>query len=72
MITINSCLFVFLATSQGMWDLSSPGMEPTHPGVESQNLHHWTASEGPLFFFFLDFPLVLLQCCKLVILALIY
>lgn len=52
MITINSCLFVFLATSQGMWDPSSPGMEPTHPGVESQNLHHWTASEGPLFFFF--------------------
>ena len=38
--------FYFLATSPGMWDLSSP-IKPVPPAVEVQNLNHWITREVP-------------------------
>ena len=38
--------FYFLATSPGMWDLSSP-IKPVPPAVEVQNLNPWTARGMP-------------------------
>ena len=37
----------FLAVSCGMWDLSSPGIEPTLEALEVQSLNHWTARKIP-------------------------
>ena len=41
-------LFLFLATSRGLWDLSSPTrIEPRSPAVETGSLNHWTARKFP-------------------------
>ena len=37
----------FLAISWGMWDLSSPGIEPALEALEAQSLNHWTARKVP-------------------------
>ena len=43
---LTSFYFYFLATSPGMWDLSSP-TEPVPPAAEVQNLNHWITREAP-------------------------
>ena len=42
----NLLLFLFLATSPGIWDLSSL-IEPVPPAVEVQNLNLWITREVP-------------------------
>ena len=37
----------FLSTPQGMWDPSSPNLEPTPPGVEVQSLNPWLPGKSP-------------------------
>ena len=43
------CLFCFLATPCGMWDLNFLTMDWTcdPPALEAQNLNHWTIKEIP-------------------------
>lgn len=36
-----------------MWDFSSqPGIQPTPPATEAQNLNHWTNRKVPYFTYF--------------------
>ena len=42
--------FFFLATPQGMWDLSFPERDQTLAlALEAPRLNHWTARESPVF-----------------------
>ena len=38
---------IYLATPQGIWDLSSPEIESVPPAVEAQSPNHWTTREFP-------------------------
>ena len=45
---INRSIFFFLATPNGMWDLSSqPGIEPKPHIVKAQSPKHWSTRKGP-------------------------
>ena len=47
--------FYFLATSAGMWDLSSLTRDQTNtPNLGSATLNHWTAKEVPIYRFLND------------------
>lgn len=43
-------LFIFFATLYGLWDLSSPGVEPFLLAVEVWSPNHSTTRKSPFFF----------------------